>query len=389
MSSRRQSIRFMAQPIHEEEESNNTSSGNFGNSSGWNNHSSKRIQGISEETDGENSNSNSNSSDSDEYDETLFQKYQQSLDQPGSQSMRGSAMGQGGAMSRRSTAGTWTLRGGKESGNNTALAGYRGSIAAGQDGGWENSAMNRRASRSTTTSTTGNGRRASFVANMSLVPIALRRLRSLENDSSTNVTAGTSSSKLPDTSGQSLENYPQGRRTSKVTGKNATFASAVGLGTGAGGEKGDDDDSGEVLDEITMALKRTEAIAERRKSAIQQMKAEAKAMVFKRKRIFLELSLIFGVSLTAIVIYEYYTILILEKVPLTAYWLLSILVLHVWGFYLFILAFVYANEAEDRTKIVLSLFCGALNLVSFLLRCVLVYMYYDLIPDKVEENFLM
>ncbi|KAJ3203603.1 hypothetical protein HDU67_010100 [Dinochytrium kinnereticum] len=292
----------------------------------------------------------SNSSDSDEYDESMFQKYQQILDQDGggiAKSVRGSAMGQGGAMSRRSTAGTWTLRGG---GNHQRSSG-------------DTTGMDRRASRITTATTTTGNRRASFVANMSLVPIALRRLKSLEGE------GGAESA---------------GRMNA------ATFASAVGLGGGGGGSggggvggEGEEDE----FDEVTMALKRTEAIADRRKSAITQMKAEAKAMVFNRKRIFLELSFIFGVSMLAVVLLEYIYMLILEQIPITTYWLFSLLIIHTWGIYLFILAFVYANEAEDRQKVALALFSGAINVTAFALKCTLVFMYWDLVPDNREDNF--
>ncbi|KAI8851565.1 hypothetical protein BC829DRAFT_387036 [Chytridium lagenaria] len=262
------------------------------------------------------------SEDSDEYDETMFSKYQQSINGVGaSQSVRGSAMGQGGATSRRSTTGTWRL--GRQSNGSDTTGG-----------------ADRRMSKATTLTGTNN-RRASFVANMSLVPIAIARLKTMENESGTlemhrsRNLLGSIDQELGNTSEGNLVEDGQGRRMSKATG---------------GMRRWD-------LDEITLALKRTEAIAERRTSAIAQMKAEVLLYIAR---------LIFGVSMLLVVIIDFVYILYLEQVPITAHWLFSLELINVWGVYLFILP---------------------INVAAFLLRCSLVFLYWDLVPDNVESNF--
>ncbi|KAJ3110862.1 hypothetical protein HDU96_006226 [Phlyctochytrium bullatum] len=357
------------------------------------------------------------SSDSDSYDETLFQKYQASVmgaSAEAAHSIRGSALGQGGAASRRTTQGTWVM------------GGRRSSAAAGSPAG------NRRNTRGSVMSgggSAGGGRRASVVANLSLMPMALRRLTVMTQEqdgggtgeSQRSVGAGATSTgslrraaggrrstmwgqsagRVDESQGSGLPAFAVGdgqggaaaaaaRRASRAaageSARNLTFAAAVlgkrSEGAGAGGEV-----SAGELDEITMALKRTEAIAERRTSALAEMKTKARDMVFKRKRIFLELSMILGVVSLVVVVAEMVTLLQFELVPVTFNWLFSFLLIHVLGFQLFILAIVHAAEAQNGRKVAMAALAGFLNTAAFVLRCVLVFSFWDYVPDNTESNF--
>ncbi|KAI8614063.1 hypothetical protein BC830DRAFT_1169742 [Chytriomyces sp. MP71] len=93
--------------------------------------------------------------------------------------------------------------------------------------------------------------------------------------------------------------------------------------------------------------------------------------VFRQKEIFLQLSIIFGVCLLVIVVYDYACLLIYDFVPVTAQWLISLMFLQVAAIYLFILSLIYANEAGNLTRVRWSLLVGAINLIAFLLRVVL------------------
>ncbi|KAI9221686.1 hypothetical protein BC828DRAFT_380398 [Blastocladiella britannica] len=93
-----------------------------------------------------------------------------------------------------------------------------------------------------------------------------------------------------------------------------------------------------------------------------------KSLIVRKKEIYAHLSLVFGFILTAFVMYDYVALLSFASVSALRPWLLSIQLLHVASFYLFLLAFIYANEAGDLRTLKKSIAALVLNLGSFAAR---------------------
>ncbi|KAJ3143236.1 hypothetical protein HK101_003156 [Irineochytrium annulatum] len=314
----------------------------------------------------------------DEYDESMFVKYQEQL---GGRSVRSSAMGQGGALSRRSTQGNWSLR--RRMSNFSSGGGSTGGIMSRGSGGGGGGAADGGVAPGPITARSTQTRRASFVANMSLLPIALRKLQlsnttsSFSSQSSGNATAinspnGVASPRGMDGVGGSRDDMEsskkslnwKGRKQLNEDKRNATFLSALGVDPNDRPPASpDSEDAGADGDEgmqfQSMGRRDTMAVSR----------------IFERKRIFLQLSLIFGFSSLGIVIYEYICILIFETPSNTATWLVSLLLVQVGSFYLFVLAFIYANEA-------------VVNLLGLIMRAVLQFNYTGYFPRGIEGRLV-
>ncbi|KAI9179520.1 hypothetical protein H9P43_004847 [Blastocladiella emersonii ATCC 22665] len=95
---------------------------------------------------------------------------------------------------------------------------------------------------------------------------------------------------------------------------------------------------------------------------------EGKSLVVRKKEIYAHLSLIFGAILSGFVVYDYISLTVLLRVSSLRPWLMSIQIAHVASFYLFLLSFIYANEAGDLQTLKKSLLALALNAGSFIAR---------------------
>ncbi|KAL7750622.1 hypothetical protein RI367_003964 [Sorochytrium milnesiophthora] len=94
-----------------------------------------------------------------------------------------------------------------------------------------------------------------------------------------------------------------------------------------------------------------------------------KSLVVKKKEIYAQLSIIFGIVLCAFVLVDYIFLLVKEHPSGLKEFLLSIQILHVGAFYLFLLGFIYANEAGDLHGLKTSILAFLINLTAFVARC--------------------
>ncbi|KAI9143776.1 hypothetical protein BKA69DRAFT_1058932 [Paraphysoderma sedebokerense] len=110
-------------------------------------------------------------------------------------------------------------------------------------------------------------------------------------------------------------------------------------------------------------------------------KSLQRSLVVRKKEIYAQLSLIFGLVLSAFVIYDYIALITFETQTVTSSWLLSLLVLHVAAFYLFLLAFIYSTEAGDIRGLKLSITAGLVNLAAFVSRTAFQLVFVNFEPS--------
>ncbi|KAI8808750.1 hypothetical protein BJ742DRAFT_853275, partial [Cladochytrium replicatum] len=93
-----------------------------------------------------------------------------------------------------------------------------------------------------------------------------------------------------------------------------------------------------------------------------------KSLVFRRKEVYIRLCLVLGLVLCAIVLYEFISFLVFESPPLTVHWLALILIVHVGCFFLCLLSFIYANEAGDIASLKATIIALVINFIAFILK---------------------
>ncbi|KAJ3025784.1 UNVERIFIED_CONTAM: hypothetical protein HDU68_006691 [Siphonaria sp. JEL0065] len=106
---------------------------------------------------------------------------------------------------------------------------------------------------------------------------------------------------------------------------------------------------------------------------------------FRQKEIYLQLSVIFGIFLLGVVVYDFCCLLVWEFAPVTVKWLISLLFLHVSAIYLFVLSFIYANESRNYPQIKFCLLAGGINFLAFILRVVLQLQFGGYEPAGMED----
>lgn len=95
-------------------------------------------------------------------------------------------------------------------------------------------------------------------------------------------------------------------------------------------------------------------------------------------------------------IYELVSLTILELVPITASWLISILLVQVSSFYLILLGYIYANEEgrEGAKKIclvslgifpVIVISSQALNMLAFVMRLSINFLLDGFLPRNIHN----
>ncbi|KAI9202436.1 uncharacterized protein BJ171DRAFT_514056 [Polychytrium aggregatum] len=104
--------------------------------------------------------------------------------------------------------------------------------------------------------------------------------------------------------------------------------------------------------------------------------------VFRRKDIYMQLCFIFGIVLLGVAINDYIYIFVLETPPYTTRWLISFMVLHVFSFFTFLLAFIYGNESGDILSTRMALGGGVINLLAFTMEAVLRIGFQGYFPNS-------
>lgn len=107
--------------------------------------------------------------------------------------------------------------------------------------------------------------------------------------------------------------------------------------------------------------------------------------VHEKKQQYIQLSIFFGAFSFAIVIYELISLNVLEKVPFTASWLISLLCVQVGSFYLFLLGYIYSNEDGDEAYRRMAIFSLCLNLIAFIMRLVVNLGLNGFLPPGIEN----
>lgn len=112
-----------------------------------------------------------------------------------------------------------------------------------------------------------------------------------------------------------------------------------------------------------------------------------------KKTQYIRLSLLFGSGLNlskgflslSIVLYEFHELVVSEKVPFTAPWLISLLCVQVSSIYLLLLGYIYSNEEGNDRDIKLSMFSFVLNTTAFVLRLVINLGFEGFFPLGIEN----
>ncbi|ORZ31834.1 hypothetical protein BCR44DRAFT_78663 [Catenaria anguillulae PL171] len=203
-------------------------------------------------------------------------------------------------------------------------------------------------------------RRASYFSNNVFVPLGIRKLNAMYGPNGEPSDSGGSgkpglggggSGSRNDLSGGSNNNLNGGADGQSILPFKLppNFGSHVQLfaGAGAAGLGGDDDE------------------------------VAGKSLVVRKKEIYAQLALIFGTILLGFVVYDYVSLLAYRVVSSLRPWLMSIQILHVASFYLFLLSFIYANEAGDLRTLKKSLVAFVINLTAFLARVTFDVLYAD------------
>ncbi|KNE67446.1 hypothetical protein AMAG_11908 [Allomyces macrogynus ATCC 38327] len=196
-------------------------------------------------------------------------------------------------------------------------------------------------------------RRASFFFNNVYVPLGIRKLNAMM------APAGGGGGEMGNTSG--------GLSRSSA---NSSGADLVGGAGGAGEEKG------------FLSFKLPPNFGSHVQLFAQLPSTDQKSLVVRKKEIYAQLSLIFGVLLIAFVVTDYVSLLVYLRVSVLRPWLMSIQILHVAAFYLFLLSFIYANEAGDLATLKKALGAFVVNLGAFLGRMVFDIQFDGYMPSS-------
>ncbi|KAJ3353186.1 hypothetical protein GGF32_003164 [Allomyces javanicus] len=195
-------------------------------------------------------------------------------------------------------------------------------------------------------------RRASFFFNNVYVPLGIRKLNAMMAPAGGNGEVG---------------NTPGGLSRSSA---NSSGADLVGGGGGNGEEKG------------FLSFKLPPNFGSHVQLFAQLPSTDQKSLVVRKKEIYAQLSMIFGVLLIAFVVTDYVSLLVYLRVSVLRPWLMSIQILHVAAFYLFLLSFIYANEAGDLATLKKALGAFVVNLGAFLGRMVFDIQFDGYMPSS-------
>ncbi|KNE64073.1 hypothetical protein AMAG_09131 [Allomyces macrogynus ATCC 38327] len=197
-------------------------------------------------------------------------------------------------------------------------------------------------------------RRASFFFNNVYVPLGIRKLNAMMAPA-----GGSGNGEMGNASG--------GLSRSSA---NSSGADLVGGGGGAGEEKG------------FLSFKLPPNFGSHVQLFAQLPSTDQKSLVVRKKEIYAQLSLIFGMLLIAFVVTDYVSLLVYLRVSVLRPWLMSIQILHVAAFYLFLLSFIYANEAGDLATLKKALGAFVVNLGAFLGRMVFDIQFDGYMPSS-------
>eukprot|EP00708_Paratrimastix_pyriformis_P001352 EC839115.1.p1 GENE.EC839115.1~~EC839115.1.p1 ORF type:complete len:180 (+),score=23.67 EC839115.1:67-540(+) len=113
-----------------------------------------------------------------------------------------------------------------------------------------------------------------------------------------------------------------------------------------------------------------------------KQKVESQTRIsFRRKQLYVWLSLTFGALLLAAALYDLIvTVWIQSSDVLPSGWRSVIMLLHSASFYIFLIGFIYSYEAASTWNIGLSLLSFVVNLVAFVLRVVYELAFIDMHP---------
>ncbi|KAJ3371767.1 hypothetical protein GGF31_002746 [Allomyces arbusculus] len=195
-------------------------------------------------------------------------------------------------------------------------------------------------------------RRASFFFNNVYVPLGIRKLNAIM---------------APAGGGGEVASTSGGLSRSSA---NSSGADLAGGGGGNGEEKG------------FLSFKLPPNFGSHVQLFTQLPSTDQKSLVVRKKEIYAQLSLIFGVLLIAFVVTDYVSLLVYLRVSVLRPWLMSIQILHVAAFYLFLLSFIYANEAGDLATLKKALGAFIVNLGAFLGRMVFDIQFDGYMPSS-------